>query len=190
MKLVPFQSLPTESREQVGHLLGVWNKRPVVVASKDSTGRWNLLQDRNNRPVSRNANLIRVRTFESRQQVLDYFSKHRLTPYCKAEEEKERQRRRCYRKQVNLAGEYRLERIGGGDEILIEDLSFEGLKFYSFSAPETLRVGDVLTLRFTLDDRRRSTIRKQAVVVHITDKHVGVQFVQSENDPRLGFYLR
>jgi hypothetical protein len=193
MKLVPFQTLSQDRRQKVQQLLGIWNNRPVVLASLDRNGRWSLLQDRNNKPVSRNANLIRIRSFETRQQVLDFFSRNGMAAYCKQEDEEEgqlREKRRCFRKRVNLAGEFRMESDGRRDDILIEDLSFDGLRFYSFSGGELFQVGDVLTVRFTLDDRRRSKIKKRAVVRHVTEKHVGVQFLQNDHDPKLGFYLR
>jgi hypothetical protein len=64
------------------------------------------------------------------------------------------------------------------------------LKFIT-SNPGAIQVGDILSVSFTLDNARKSNIKRQVQVRHVNNDHVGVEFVNPPPyDKDLGFYLR
>jgi hypothetical protein len=69
------------------------------------------------------------------------------------------------------------------------DLSLTGMKLrvdyeYQFS------VGDLLEVRFLLDNPQRSSMHKEVIVKSIKMPYVGTEFTFSEKeDKALGFYL-
>lgn len=100
-----------------------------------------------------------------------------------------RNQRAYYRKTVSLAGEYTRQSNGEIGEMLVEDLSFQGLRFVTL-LPHTLQSGDRLVVRFRLDDAKRTHITKPAEVRFVQERHVGAHFQQSVSmDKDLGFYL-
>lgn len=100
--------------------------------------------------------------------------------------------REYYRKDVNLLGQCTLQ---GGDvlQIMLHDISLHGCSF-SVTSPgdvieKILRVEDVVTVQFYLDNPARDFIERRAVVRNIRQDRVGVRFSRSEYDKVLGFYL-
>lgn len=105
------------------------------------------------------------------------------------------ERRRHYRKVVNLVGTYMLMVPGGSGEtktMSVKDLSRSGLKIRLTSKPD-FDVGAKLLVEFRLDDSKRSLIKKEAIVRKISDQNIGLQFssmdAKDPGDTALGFYL-
>ncbi|MDY6950320.1 MAG: PilZ domain-containing protein [Thermodesulfobacteriota bacterium] len=98
--------------------------------------------------------------------------------------------RKAYRKETNLQGFYAKVRPSQApSKIQVKDLSMTGLRFVTAS-PHTLRKGDELIVKFTLDDRSRSKIEKKVVVRWIKDREIGCCFSESvQYDKVFGFYL-
>ncbi len=100
--------------------------------------------------------------------------------------------RRFYRKTTSLPGTYAslsAEKPGGG-VIHIRNISRGGIGF-TVSGIHNLEPGLPLTLDFTLNDKKMTRLRKQALVRTVNGNYIGCQF--PENDPvekALGFYLQ
>ena len=98
--------------------------------------------------------------------------------------------RKAYRRESRLRGHY--AKVAAPEQrgkMKIKDISLTGIGFTTEDM-HNLRKGDEVKVRFTLDDRTRSRIEKQAVVRWINDKHIGCQFTEpSPYDKVLGFYL-
>lgn len=75
--------------------------------------------------------------------------------------------------------------------IKIRNISVSGLEFSSMDAG-SLKIDDVLTLEFTLNDEHRSKIRKEATVMDVRRNSVDRDFVGSGElafDGPLGFHI-
>jgi hypothetical protein len=105
--------------------------------------------------------------------------------------------RRFYRKSTHLSGEY----IRLGHDVIkglekgtmtVEDLSRTGLRFRT-KMSHTIRVADMLRVRFILDDAQRSEVHKSVIVKWVTPYLVGAEFGDfdafNETNRTLGFYL-
>ena len=101
------------------------------------------------------------------------------------------ERRKFYRKTVNLPGTFTDQRGKKGD-ILIVDLSRTGLKF-KMEYPWPLALEAPLLLTFHLDNPAKPLITKDARIKKIEDLLVSVEFSSvnsfSESDKAIGFYL-
>lgn len=100
------------------------------------------------------------------------------------------ERRRYYRKDVNLPGTYARAEVPGWErEMFVEDLSLGGLSFRTVE-PHSLRDGDIVKVRFRLNDTHGTWIHKSVVVRSVRDRTVGAEFVNDgPPDRALGFYL-
>jgi hypothetical protein len=97
--------------------------------------------------------------------------------------------RHYYRKRTRLAGYYTTSRADKSGSMTVEDLSFSGLGFRT-RHKHTLQMGDVIDLRFVLDNNARSEIVKKAIVRRIRDQFVGAEFCDLKAyDKELGYYL-
>jgi PilZ domain-containing protein len=74
----------------------------------------------------------------------------------------------------------------------VEDLSRTGLRFRT-KMSHTIRVADMLRVRFILDDAQRSEVHKSVIVKWVTPYLVGAEFGDfdafNETNRTLGFYL-
>jgi hypothetical protein len=96
------------------------------------------------------------------------------------------------RKPVSLGGTYtnHSQKDSRGD-IKVRNISVSGLEFSSMDV-NNFKIGDVLTLKFNLDDEHRSEVRKEATVRAIRTNSVGCEFVGSGDlafDGPLGLYV-
>jgi hypothetical protein len=109
------------------------------------------------------------------------------------------ERRRHYRKSVNLKGRYHysnqveLEQGSGNfvgkGKMNILDVSAWGLKV-KLKKKEMLKLNDQLSVEFQLDDKKRTMIREKATVKNIDKKFIGGAFTDQRTGNRsLGFYL-
>jgi hypothetical protein len=97
--------------------------------------------------------------------------------------------RRHYRKTVKLYGHYKDLKRNQKAEINVEDISMGGLGFQTVGS-DLPSPGDVLIVEFTLDDTKRSPIRKKVRVRSVKGRFVGAQFENGQYyDKQLGFYL-
>lgn len=102
------------------------------------------------------------------------------------------EKRRQYRKLVNLPGTYEFIKDGkvldrGG--MKVTDISGGGVKL-KLNVQRNLQVGDVIEIEFHLDDSKRTLIKKSVVVRNVSGIFVGVAFRTADPyDPVLGFYL-
>ena len=106
--------------------------------------------------------------------------------------------RNCYRKNTRLSGLYKLDGSLKNDyrvsdeirEAIIGNISKYGLGF-TLVKPDTLKVGDILQMKFVLDNSKRTVINKKVIVKRVKENFVGVQFVKSvdSTEPELAFYL-
>jgi hypothetical protein len=131
-----------------------------------------------------------------RQEPAQKYEKHKgvlkLECSCSHIYEVQLEFRKYYRKETNLNGLY-LRSSHGGDreEMIVKNLSMVGCAFQTLKK-SALVVGEELKIEFTLDDPRRSIVRKRAVVTSVEDRYVGCRFVEQTGvyDPGLGFYLK
>lgn len=105
------------------------------------------------------------------------------------------ERRRHYRKTVNLAGTYVIAVSGGPIKkgmMAVKDLSRSGLRI-KIAAQPNFDIGDKLLVEFHLDDNKRSLIKKEAIVRKISELNIGLEFSSMDSsdpgDKALGFYL-
>ncbi|HEB49798.1 MAG TPA: PilZ domain-containing protein [Desulfobulbus sp.] len=100
--------------------------------------------------------------------------------------------RRHYRKQVDLVGTYMTTDppgMGSGT-VRITNISFEGLGF-EVPGSHRLRPGQKLEIEFHLDDKKRTFLKKEAVVRLVEGGYIGCQFINQQHiEKALGFYLR
>jgi hypothetical protein len=103
------------------------------------------------------------------------------------------ERRRYYRKNVNLNGKIKDER-GMESPVKVLDISKKGL-LLKLIRQGKYEVGDILTVLFELDDPQRSKINKEVVIRKmIAPDQLGVEFTTradtySHSDKAIGFYL-
>lgn len=101
------------------------------------------------------------------------------------------ERRRFFRKPVNLMGTYyysegKMNQRKGLIKIL--DISKSGLQFSVNSMPE-FKVGDQIIVDFTMDDREGSRIREMGTVKGIRSNKVGLQFDAANPKKGLGLAI-
>ncbi len=111
------------------------------------------------------------------------------------------EKRRFFRKKTDLAATYTYvvsnlsenycEEVGKG-MLKIKDISRTGLQL-ELNKPLGLKKGDKFSLEFTLDDQKRTLIKKEVVIRKIDANLMGVEFLSSDpgdpGDKALGFYL-
>jgi hypothetical protein len=97
--------------------------------------------------------------------------------------------RKCYRKQVHLAGEFIILKNNKKGIMLVKDISYGGISFENMS-PHTLEKDELLELKFNLDDPLQSKIIHRVKVMTIDRQSVGTEFIDKKNiGSDLGFYL-
>ena len=99
------------------------------------------------------------------------------------------ERRKFYRKEVNLAGVFKPDKSGREYPMKVINISRSGLRFSS-SESRNLETGDRILVEFRLDDKAKSVIKKKAIVIVTKGSSVGVEFCFLDDyDKILGFYL-
>lgn len=101
------------------------------------------------------------------------------------------ERRKFFRKKVNLAGSL-TDRSGRSQAIRVIDLSRSGVKIKLFTQ-HRFTSGTRLVAEFTLDNARKTSVKKEIIVRKYEDNIVDGEFLLSENvdasDKAIGFYL-
>jgi hypothetical protein len=102
------------------------------------------------------------------------------------------ERRKKYRKETNIPGSfihYIDGKVSGRGLMTVCDLSLTGLKF-KVDYEHLFSVGDVLEVRFLLDNPQRTAMHKKVVVKNVNLPYVGAEFpITEREDKTLGFYL-
>ena len=97
--------------------------------------------------------------------------------------------RKYPRHSTRLSGRYTQPEQGKSGAIVVEDISFGGLRFVT-SLPHQIAHGDRLDIQFTLDDEDKSIITEPIEVRYVNQNAIGAQFANAENfDKRLVKYL-
>ncbi len=100
------------------------------------------------------------------------------------------ERRRHRRKPTTLNGGYvhKRQQLRGG--ITIKNLSRSGAGI-ELHTPRDIFEGDILTLRFSLDDSQETYVAKDSVIRKKSNQQVGVEFVDpTDPDDPLSRYLK
>lgn len=121
----------------------------------------------------------------------------RVTCRCRKQFTAVLEKRRFFRKTVHLEGYFALsgevEPVETSNNtwgpMVVKDLSKTGLQFSSRKA-KLVQPGDLLMVRFNLDNMNEALIHKPARVVSVTGYEVGCQFEGADSyDITLGFYF-
>jgi hypothetical protein len=108
--------------------------------------------------------------------------------------------RKFYRKDVALAGEYLKDRgthqeVG---EILVEDIRWGGMVLenvctgglaFRTNNKNSLKEGDIIQVKFNLDDVPNSLITRNVMVKRVDGRVVSAEFCDNQSDRALAFYL-
>jgi hypothetical protein len=90
-------------------------------------------------------------------------------------------RRRHFRKQMNLTGAYIHDKRKTRGLIHLRDISKSGARF-DLNAHRFMHVGDILLIRFSLDDEDRTFVAKEGMVRKLDDKTVCIEFLATTSD--------
>lgn len=105
------------------------------------------------------------------------------------EEKQAMERRQYYRKNVQLAGRYQNPKNGAAGDIIVDNISLNGIGFTTLVAHD-LEKNELLRVQFQLDDSRRTDVTRSLKVRYIKERYIGCQFVDTKSyDSDLGFYL-
>lgn len=85
------------------------------------------------------------------------------------------ERRKHYRKAVNLPGKYILHKDKTKGTMRVKDLSRGGLKF-RFEAKRKVAVGDKIFVAFRLDDTEHTVIKKDVFIRSVSGPNIGAEF--------------
>jgi hypothetical protein len=104
------------------------------------------------------------------------------------------ERRERHRKTVNLSGEYdyapSTDQTSKGS-IIVKNISRAGLSFQvDEDEKQDFVIGDKLFIKFHLDDKQKTLIRKEVIVKNIRGSYIGVEFSSVDlYDRALGLYM-
>jgi transcription elongation factor Elf1 len=106
--------------------------------------------------------------------------------------------REFYRKKTNLRGIYTIATAEIGQRfdfdatsvVTVGNISRTGIGF-KMKNTINVEIGDVLKVRFILDDKRKSIVEKKAIVKRIDKNFIGAEFARAIDyrDKELAFYL-
>ena len=102
------------------------------------------------------------------------------------------EKRKQYRKEVNLAGTY-VHFIDGQPRdrglMTVKDLSTSGMKL-QLNVKQNFAIGDQLQVEFHLNDVHRTLIKKTVIIRNQREQFIGAELAPFETvDKALGFYL-
>jgi len=108
------------------------------------------------------------------------------------------EKRRCFRKEVQLTGKYRKEDSAEALPMIVRNLSRQGVGFQVLTkdlkeADEAGKIecGDFLYIDFTLNNASSTLIRGKVVVRNISKGYIGAEFFQPDEHVKkeLGFFF-
>ena len=98
------------------------------------------------------------------------------------------ERRKHVRKNLNLKGNYLNKNGNEKGKMEILDLSRSGLRI-KLDIDAGIKVGDILRLQFTLDDKQNSEVTKEVIVRSKSGQFLGTEFLSLDHYDKLGSYL-
>lgn len=102
------------------------------------------------------------------------------------------ERRKYFRKEVNLTGGFIYGENKGVSPMIIRDMSRTGLRI-EIGNPEGIKLDDKLFVEFNLDDKQQTLIREEVVVKSIDGGILHVEFTSIEPgshfDSAIRFYM-
>ncbi len=118
-----------------------------------------------------------------------YKHKLKVKCYCKQTFKVFLEFRKRVRRKTHLRGTYiNHSQKGPKRHLVILDISVIGLTFYCLDAP-IFKVGDEVSVEFTLDDEHETEIRKDVIVRNVRPGAVGGEFeISDELAGPLGYY--
>jgi hypothetical protein len=133
---------------------------------------------------------------DSRKQSVVKYRDHigpvRMSCVCGNDSEVKLEFRKFFRKDTELEGlYYRTTPEGHWGKMIVRNLSMPGCRFEMIKKDPLAR-GEEIKIQFTLDNSRKSIIKKKAVISEVEGRSVGCRFLELPGyiDSELGFYLR
>lgn len=103
------------------------------------------------------------------------------------------EKRRYFRKNVNLPGTYKYKEYGKPDaygSMTVVDLSRKGLKIKLHEEEHSFKDGDWLEVTFRLDNQTKTLLKRMVNIKNIYENYLGVAFADTKHeDADIGFYL-
>ena len=97
--------------------------------------------------------------------------------------------RKFYRKKTNLRGSFSDVNMNKTGFMRVRNVSYTGLSF-ELERKADIQVGDILGVRFVLDDGQKTEINRAVVVKNVRDKLIGAEFSDNQVfDIELSYYL-
>lgn len=201
MKLIDFEKLTPQAGQDLILMVGVQDGKPVLVGRKEQDQTWTLYKNVDSASLKKE-NLKKLGKVDSMKDLLAFIKSKDLKPFCPRKHSAddsdmaplrgstpEVDRRRHYRKKVDLPGGYYSPRTQKFRKVQVCDVSFKGVKFI-IDGSHPLKAGDILQMTFTLDNAKKSEIKRKVEIKHITQDGIGAAFINPpEYDKDLGFYL-
>ena len=98
------------------------------------------------------------------------------------------EKRKYYRKETNLPGQFSTVSNEISGLMTVKNISLSGLRF-KLNENKNLNIGDRVNVEFTLDDKQRSVIQKEAEIKFIKDLNIDAEFADVDLYGRLAPYL-
>jgi len=98
------------------------------------------------------------------------------------------ERRKYYRKETNLAGEFSAPDDKSKGLIKIHNVSLSGVRF-KVNEPKAFQEGQKINIIFTLDDSHRSEIKKEIIIKNVDGLFINAEFVTVDQYDKLASYL-
>lgn len=98
------------------------------------------------------------------------------------------ERRKHIRKDLHLNGKFVNKNGGERGKMEVLDLSRSGLRM-KLNVDAHIKVGDILEVRFALDDKENSEVIKEVIVRSVSGHSLGTEFLSLEHYDKLGAYL-
>jgi len=100
------------------------------------------------------------------------------------------ERRKFYAKDVMLPGDYTHFTNNDHGHITVRKISMRGVDFETMRQQHKIEPEDILDVTFTLDDSKRSLIKRRVRIDSVKDKYIEAQFYNPPPyDKNLGFYF-
>ena len=122
----------------------------------------------------------------------DHVGSVKLSCVCGYDSEVNIEFRKFFRKDTELEGiYYRTTPEGHWGKMIVRNLSVLGCRF-EMIRKDPLAAGEEIKMQFTLDNPRKSIIKKKAIISEVVGSSVGCRFSEPPGyiDSELGFYLR
>jgi len=97
--------------------------------------------------------------------------------------------RKHFRKKVRLEGTYFDLKTKETGAVSIDNLSIEGVGFNTLNDKHSIEHGNVLTLRFNLDNKQQTEVERTIKITSVRGVSIGGMFFGSARNKTVGFYL-